>query len=1039
MIELLTLGTVDLRTDGGATRSHRVQPKPLALLVYLALARPRGVQRRDTLVALFWPELDEARARNALSQVIHRLRGALGEGSIVGHGQEEIGLDLERVTCDAIAFEKALEARELAEALKLYGGEFLNGFHVGEAPGFERWLDGERARLRRRAREAAEALAERAEAEGRAVEAMRWLRRAMAIAPDREEALRRLIRILDGAGERAVAVREYEEFARRLSEDYDLEPAPETQALIEEVRERERPLEVPESRNAPASSEVHDVAAGGRANQEVRPGLPRGVMREIHRRSLWQVLAVYLVGAAAGFGIVQALTEGLGLPFWFPWFAIVLFIIGLPIVLATAFVQHGPPWLARGDPVAPPGSSHSPLAGSEAGGLDLRRLLTWRKSIAAGVLAFAIWGVIAAGWLLARGGVDLLVAERLAFVNEGDRVLVAELENGSDQEYLAAAVREAIVTDLAQSAHVNVVELSQLSDVLDRMRLPDTVVVTSDLALEIARREGYPVVVTGSVGQIGSGYQVSARIVETATGRSVVRMRETAAAEGGVIDAIERVSRRVRRHLGESLASVRRSPPLPQVTTTSLEALQLLAGAREHFRRGDFREAITLAERAVELDTAFAAVYGMLAAAHKNSAREELADYYRTIAYRHADRLPERERLSLAGGYHLFRGHGDSAAHYLELLREVDPNRPAHNLGNAYLSMDRSEEALDMYRRSIELNPGNIVSYGMALYAARILERDQVVDSVLDLLQQRFPRTRATYVEAVGNALHSRDLDEADSIASAMVAQADPEIRAWGEYYKLFMVAMRGKLNQTLASADTQSARALRVFGPAGAAAFLRMSTAAALVAGDPALALPATRKAEPHLMGRKSLYAVTDLEVLASAYALAGEIDAANRVLAQIDSFIELGGFRTGSSHEVRAVIAFRQDRVNESLDELREAHSLSFGRRDPLNWWLWAEVHAAVGNYEEASAGYERVLKESAGGSYWSFYLGPLWPLAHERLGSIYVELGDTIAALRHLSSFAELWREADAGLQPRVEAARRAIARLSPDRPIQSRGKP
>ena len=33
---------------------------------------------------------------------------------------------------------------------------------------------------------------------------------------------------------------------------------------------------------------------------------------EVHRRSLWQVLAIYLVGAAVGYQLIEALTDGLG-------------------------------------------------------------------------------------------------------------------------------------------------------------------------------------------------------------------------------------------------------------------------------------------------------------------------------------------------------------------------------------------------------------------------------------------------------------------------------------------------------------------------------------------------------------------------------------------------------------------------------------------------------------------------------------------------------------------------------------------------------
>jgi hypothetical protein len=77
-------------------------------------------------------------------------------------------------------------------------------------------------------------------------------------------------------------------------------------------------------------------------------------IHEIHRRSLWQVLGIYLAGSWIGCEIVQALTEGLGLPYWVPLFALVLFIVGLPIVLATASIQEGIPAVTRPDPTLIP-------------------------------------------------------------------------------------------------------------------------------------------------------------------------------------------------------------------------------------------------------------------------------------------------------------------------------------------------------------------------------------------------------------------------------------------------------------------------------------------------------------------------------------------------------------------------------------------------------------------------------------------------------------------------------------------------------------
>src|SRR2546423_7778382 len=65
MYQLRTLGQLDLSdSDGQPVRAILVQPKRFALLAYLAVASPRGFQRRDLLLALFWPELPDARARN---------------------------------------------------------------------------------------------------------------------------------------------------------------------------------------------------------------------------------------------------------------------------------------------------------------------------------------------------------------------------------------------------------------------------------------------------------------------------------------------------------------------------------------------------------------------------------------------------------------------------------------------------------------------------------------------------------------------------------------------------------------------------------------------------------------------------------------------------------------------------------------------------------------------------------------------------------------------------------------------------------------
>src|SRR5688572_4721541 len=143
-IRLTTLGTLDLREpDGRVLEPLLAQPKRAAILIYLALARPRGLHQRDSLLALFWPERDQASARKALRQALYFLRAALGDGAIVTIGDAEVGVS-ERIWCDVVAMERALEEGRLEEAIALYRGDLLPGFHIDGAPEFAEWLDAER-------------------------------------------------------------------------------------------------------------------------------------------------------------------------------------------------------------------------------------------------------------------------------------------------------------------------------------------------------------------------------------------------------------------------------------------------------------------------------------------------------------------------------------------------------------------------------------------------------------------------------------------------------------------------------------------------------------------------------------------------------------------------------------------------------------------------------------------------------------------------------------------------------------------------------
>lgn len=238
MIELKTLGPVDLRgRDGREIRAVLAQPKRFALLAYLAVARPQGFHRRDVLVALFWPELDQAHARAALRKAVHMVRRGVGPDALNGRGDEELGLVEGAISCDASAFQQAVAERRFGAALELYRGDLLEGFFISGAPEFERWVDRERSRLREEAATAAWALAEQAAAEQHEAQVVKWARRALEFTPTDEAALRRLIVLVYGAGDRAAAIEAYHDFETRLLAEYGVRPSADTRQLLEVVKQ----------------------------------------------------------------------------------------------------------------------------------------------------------------------------------------------------------------------------------------------------------------------------------------------------------------------------------------------------------------------------------------------------------------------------------------------------------------------------------------------------------------------------------------------------------------------------------------------------------------------------------------------------------------------------------------------------------------------------------------------------------------------------------------------------------------------------------
>lgn len=234
-LRLLTFGGLTLQVDNGtmtgaSTRRHR-----LALLALLAVARNRGLSR-DKIQAFLWPESDAAHAGHGLNQLLYFQRRHLYGGGLF-LGRKTLRLNPAVITTDVWEFEDALEAGAHESAVRLYNGPFLDGFFLRGAPDFERWVEDQRTRLRRRCAEAITTLAKAAAAEGDPRRALTWWRRAAELDPFDGENVRQLVAASLAVGDRAAALGAAQQYAALLRTELGIGPDPEVMRLIDQVRE----------------------------------------------------------------------------------------------------------------------------------------------------------------------------------------------------------------------------------------------------------------------------------------------------------------------------------------------------------------------------------------------------------------------------------------------------------------------------------------------------------------------------------------------------------------------------------------------------------------------------------------------------------------------------------------------------------------------------------------------------------------------------------------------------------------------------------
>ncbi len=758
------------------------------------------------------------------------------------------------------------------------------------------------------------------------------------------------------------------------------------------------------------------------------------------RRRLGRALGLYALAFVGVALVARAATIVIGLPDWvFPG-ALGVMALGLPMILFTAFVQHGTRQ-ALTMPAMTPGGTPAVRSTMTQIAVKASPWVSWRRTTIGGVAAVGGFVLIVLGFMTLRAlGIgpagSLLASGRIA---NREPLLITDFRAPAADSSLGSVVTEAVRTDLGQSPVVSIVPASTVSGALSRMLRPPTTRIDLPLAREIATREGIKGVVDGDITSLAGGYVITIRLVTAGTGDELASYHTTIDGPKELIPAIDKVTREMRGKIGESLKEVRDAPPLEQVTTPSLDALRKYAeGVRANDLEGDPQKAIPLLEDAVALDTTFAMAYRKLGIALSNAEMpRDRVNAALTHAYRYRDRLAGRER-DLAIGSYFDNGPGrdrqKAAAAYRAMLARdsLDPVALT-DLGSLQLGY-RDFAGAETSERAVPGVGGRPSATSAFMVTIALIDEGKLAqaESLAVTLRDLFPGTGVALAE--GPALYAQGKTDSVFAFIDQIRAKDRSLfnRAAATHALSDLVRSHGRLAEA-ARLDEEGWAMDRQRGAPPPPLVPEFDSAVRDVwfLDQPARATQLLDAA----LTRTPLRTIPDFErpdfLVASVYAVAGHPDRARAILAQYATEVQdssLQRVNQPGRHNALAEIALAERRPLDAVAEFRQGDQLPDGPASDCSECLAVNLGRAfdaanmpdsvIANYERyiATPNFAKLTMDM-------YYLAGV----HKRLGELYEAKGNREKATAHYLAFVDLWKNADPELQPAVTQVKQRLAHL------------
>jgi serine/threonine protein kinase/tetratricopeptide (TPR) repeat protein len=639
------------------------------------------------------------------------------------------------------------------------------------------------------------------------------------------------------------------------------------------------------------------------------------------------------------------------------------------------------------------------------------------------------WTLSAAALLAALGAGSYFYFHRTPAVTAKDTVVLADLENSTGDAVFDGTLRQALSLEFQQSPSLSVISDERIRQTLGLMLRPADSRLSPGIAREICQRTGGSAVLDGSIAKLGSQYILSLRARNCQTGDILSSEQAQAPGKEELIGSVGRVASKFTKSIAKSLATVEKQPPLPEVTTPSLEALKSFATAWKIEATTSQAAAVGHYQRAIALDPEFAKAYAALGLVYYNTGQTQLAGQNTRKAYALRQRASEFEKLYITYTYdRQVTGNLEKALETLELWAQAYPRDvDAHSLmaGRVTQCTGKYEKAIHEAEIAIALAPDDQFGYISLVIVNTLLGRMAEAEAVLKRVSERNFQNTDFLIYRYYLAFLKRDVAEMER--QAALAQGRQGADGPMSHHQAMVLAHSGRLSQARAMWRHAIDLARQTNDRERAAMYQTAAAMSEARAGNSEAARQRVKEALDLSRGRDVMYgsacALALSDGLADAQKLAGEID---------QRFPEDTNAQYYELPVLRALIALRQDDPEKALEALEVARPYdlamagpdfvyNFGGLYPI--YVRGEAYLAAHRGAEAATEFRRVLDHPG-----IVFGDPIGALARLQLARALASSGNMSQARTAYQDFLNLWKNADPGI-PVLAQAKAEYSRLPP----------